>query len=140
MRSLQPPTRVTHEAIAFSPVPAGTDLARWLTLRRSMVVVGLHRLTLTERILGLPWRRRVYCWEDLLGVEVEGTSLALIGAEGRRIATFVRGDPGQLAWIASHIGERLRAATLAATEVQAIEADQQQLRAIARLAKRSEVA
>ncbi len=139
MRSLQPPTRVTHEAIAFSPLPAGTELARWLTLRRSIVVVGLHRLVLTERILGIPWRRRVYCWEDLLGVEVEGSSLTLILAGERRTLTFVQGDPGQLAWIASHIGERLRAATLAAPEVQAIETDQQQLLSIARVAKRSEV-
>ena len=74
--------------------------------------MGLHRLVVRERLLGLARRRLDVPWEDIHSARVDGGHLTVVRADGRAVHTAVRGTPGQVAWIAGHIHERVRRAAL----------------------------
>lgn len=91
--------------------------------RLGEVTVGLHRLVVTERLLGLSRRSLDLPWEEVEGARVEGDRLVVLHAGGRVQRTAVRGTPGQIAWIAGHVAERVRAVTLPEEEARLLEED-----------------
>ena len=139
MRCLQPPVQVTLDAVIFSPEPVPTVWGALLPLQSSAIELHAHRLVLVERLLGFRWRSVAHPFDDLAHAEVDGWSLVLHRTDGRRIRTFVYGDPGQLAWIAGHIVDRVRRRRLALPGP--VDApDRERVLQLARTAQRFEVA
>ncbi len=98
--------------------------------RRGEVTVGLHRLVVRERILGLPLRKVELPWEEVSGARLDGDALTVLRADRRPIATAVRGTPGQVAWIVGHVLERVQSAVLTEEEARALEEGRQKVLAL----------
>jgi hypothetical protein len=99
-----------------------------------LVRVGLHRLTIEVRY-GVPGLGRTAVdlpWEAIGGARVRHGQLHIEHRSGRWLRTPVRGDPGQLAWVAGQILHHAERARLTEDDARSMLEDRARLQRLAR--------
>ncbi|MBX2796084.1 MAG: hypothetical protein KTR31_00405 [Myxococcales bacterium] len=126
--------------MTYRPLPPRSALGAVWPFLWCEVRIGLHKVTLVERLFGFRLRTRSFVFEDLAGAMVQGSRLVLLDQRQRRLRTFVWGDAAQLAWIAGEVGARVRQARMTSEEVDVAARGRQAVLSLAKVAQQSTVA